>query len=219
MGRPKKKLDSGLDLPLIDLETRRRVVKAAEQLFVTKGYRGVSMKDVAEVVEITPAALYYHFPDGKVDLFLDVIRTIFEEWAAGMKLAVEPTGNIRQRLQTLTVYFLMRPIANFPLLMRDVNVEIKDEAKKRQVWEIYGKTCVQTISDIFQEAINAGQISPQIPAPVMATMYQGMNIALLNNPRFSILCNDNVEAERLAATVASVILDGIGLRLPASQAS
>lgn len=219
MGRPKKRLNETGDETgsgEIDLETRRRILKAAETLFVTKGYKGVSMKDLAEAVQVTPAALYYHFPGGKEDLFLDIIKAMFEEWAAGVAVAIAPAKDIRERLKLLTYYFLGRSSDNFPMLMRDVNELIKDDAKKHAVWHHYGDTFMQAIINVFEEAIERGEVSQHFPAQTIASMYHGMNIALLRDPRKMSWCNDQIEVERYANIVVSVLLDGIGVRQPAS---
>jgi hypothetical protein len=41
----------------IDHETWRQVLTAAKDLFLAKGYKGVSMKEIASAVQVTPAAL------------------------------------------------------------------------------------------------------------------------------------------------------------------
>src|SRR5581483_8117006 len=103
----------------IDQETWRQILKAAEKLFMTKGYKGVSMKDVAEAVQVTPAALYYHFPQGKEDLFISMLRLMLEEWAAGISRTVAPAHTMRERLRLLTTYMLTIPIDHFMMLLRD----------------------------------------------------------------------------------------------------
>lgn len=42
---------------------KETIVQAAMNLFARKGYAGTSMREIAETVKITKAALYYHFPD------------------------------------------------------------------------------------------------------------------------------------------------------------
>ena len=42
----------------VDQETRRKILTKAAELFLAKGYKGVSMKEIAEAVEVTSAALY-----------------------------------------------------------------------------------------------------------------------------------------------------------------
>jgi AcrR family transcriptional regulator len=49
-----------------------RIIEAATCLFVASGYRGISMREIAEAVGISKAGLYYHFRD-KEDLFLAIL--------------------------------------------------------------------------------------------------------------------------------------------------
>lgn len=203
----KKKLDNPTE---VSLETRHLIIKRAESLFIEKGYKGVSMKEVAGALEVTPAALYYHFPGGKEDLFLDIVKNMFEEWTAGLAQAVEPGQNIREKLHLLTRYFVTRPSEQATMMMRDVHIQLKDEKKKQQVWEHYGKTYVQAITAIFQEAIDRGELTPHIPAHTLAVMYQGMNVSLLNYSKFVGWRMNPVEVDRIAQSVVSVMLDGAG---------
>ena len=118
----------------IDRETWRQILKAAEELFLAKGYKGVSMKEVADVVQVTPAALYYHFPQGKEDLFMSVIQAMFEEWSAGISRAIAPAHSIRERLNLLTSYLLTLPVDHFPVLIQDAKEQIKDREKQRAIF-------------------------------------------------------------------------------------
>ena len=66
----------------VDQETRRQILTNAAELFLAKGYKGVSMKELAQAVQVTSAALYYHFPKGKEDLFTKMIQTVFVDEAS-----------------------------------------------------------------------------------------------------------------------------------------
>jgi AcrR family transcriptional regulator len=58
------------DLP----PTRERILDAALTLFAEKGYEATSMREIAEQLGITKAALYYHF-ESKAD----IVRTMLAE--------------------------------------------------------------------------------------------------------------------------------------------
>src|SRR5881227_2920041 len=47
---------------------RRSILDAARELFVSEGYRNVSIRKIAEKIEYSPAALYIYFPS-KDDIF------------------------------------------------------------------------------------------------------------------------------------------------------
>jgi AcrR family transcriptional regulator len=48
--------------------TQQRILSAAKELFLSLGYTATSMRQIAEAVGITPAAIYTHF-SGKEELF------------------------------------------------------------------------------------------------------------------------------------------------------
>jgi AcrR family transcriptional regulator len=193
----------------IDRETWRDIVNAAKELFLARGYKGVSMRDVAEVVQITPAALYYYFPQGKEDLFISMMQVTFEEWTAGIHQAIASAQGIRERLHSLTSYLLTLPVDNFPALIRDANEQIKDHEKRHAVFHQLRSSFEQHIADVFQQAIDAGEITADIPANVLARMYQGMVIALLQYLHFSTKDAERIAVPRLVSIVVSTLLDGI----------
>src|SRR5215475_9852537 len=47
---------------------RRSILDAARELFVSEGYRNVSIRKIAEKIEYSPAAIYGYFPS-KDDIF------------------------------------------------------------------------------------------------------------------------------------------------------
>jgi AcrR family transcriptional regulator len=55
----------GTDAPT----TRDRILAIALDLFIEKGYENTSLRDIAEALGFTKAAIYYHFPS-KEDIFM-----------------------------------------------------------------------------------------------------------------------------------------------------
>ncbi|MGF1570873.1 MAG: TetR/AcrR family transcriptional regulator [Nodosilinea sp.] len=53
--------------------SRETVLDAAEQLFTARGYTAVTLKHIADQLGIKQASLYYHFPLGKEDLYVEVM--------------------------------------------------------------------------------------------------------------------------------------------------
>src|SRR6476469_5808213 len=50
------------------LETRNRILDAAQEVFHAKGVSGTSLEDVAQAADVTRGAIYWHFKN-KGDLF------------------------------------------------------------------------------------------------------------------------------------------------------
>jgi AcrR family transcriptional regulator len=112
----------------VDQHTGRQILTKAAELFLAKGYRGVSMKELAEAVQVTSAALYYHFPKGKEDLFTTMIQTVFvDEGVAGIDQTLATTQDVRERLTLLTSALLTLPLdERLSVLLRDAREHLKD---------------------------------------------------------------------------------------------
>src|ERR671930_342886 len=112
----------------VDQETRRQILTRAADLFLAKGYKGVSMKEIAAAVEVTSAALYYHFPKGKEDLFTKMIQTVFvDEGVAGIDQVLAATQDVRERLTLLTSALLTLPMdERLSTLLRDAREHLKN---------------------------------------------------------------------------------------------
>src|SRR3954469_23021435 len=44
-------------------EVRTKILNAARELFVSEGYDAVTMRKIAQRIEYTPTAIYFHFKD------------------------------------------------------------------------------------------------------------------------------------------------------------
>lgn len=65
-------------------DTRARIIDTAAELFAERGYAGTSMRDLAEKLGVTPAALYYHFPSKA-----DILKELVEEPIANIRAVLE----------------------------------------------------------------------------------------------------------------------------------
>ena len=195
--------------PVGDRETRQQILEVARELFLARGYKGVSMKEVAEEVQVTSAALYYHFPGGKQDLFFSIIQMMLEEWTQGAIIVTTQVQGLREGLIKLTQYLLTLPIDRFSILARDIHENVLDRDTQRVALEQLQIVFVQHVTDLFRQAIDAGEISREIPAAVLATMYEGMSISLLRSQHLAIGGTERYDAGQLAGFVVSVLLGGI----------
>jgi AcrR family transcriptional regulator len=76
-------------------QTRERILAVAQELFTRQGYDKTSLRDIAERLEITKAALYYYFPR-KEDILLELhlrLHTLGETVIAELEAA--PDGAAR----------------------------------------------------------------------------------------------------------------------------
>jgi AcrR family transcriptional regulator len=61
-------------------ETRERILDAAREMFATQGVEATTMRAIADRIEYTPTAIYYHFRD-KDELIRELCHTDFASLA------------------------------------------------------------------------------------------------------------------------------------------
>ncbi|MEL6458397.1 MAG: TetR/AcrR family transcriptional regulator [Cyanobacteria bacterium J06621_15] len=65
--------------------SREAVLDAAEKLFTVRGYKTVKLKHIADNLGIKQASIYYHFPLGKEDLYIEVMLRHLEHRRIALK--------------------------------------------------------------------------------------------------------------------------------------
>src|SRR6202035_1514469 len=92
-------------------ETRDKILDAARELFISEGYDGVSMRQVAEKIVYSPTAIYVHFAD-KEQLFHELVQEDFARLAAvftSAAMPANPVDRIREIGRTYTQFGAQYP--------------------------------------------------------------------------------------------------------------
>lgn len=84
--------------------THDKILGRAVPFFATVGFEGVSMRDVAAAVNLTPAALYHHFSN-KEQLYLDAVGYAFREKVEPLKSLLDGGGTPWDRLEVFVAQF------------------------------------------------------------------------------------------------------------------
>lgn len=84
--------------------TRQRIQDVALELFAEQGYEKTSLREIAERLDVTKAALYYHFKtkeDILIGIFEDLTRPMDEliTWAQDQPRSLETKEEILRRYQ------------------------------------------------------------------------------------------------------------------------
>jgi AcrR family transcriptional regulator len=87
-------------------DTRARIQQVALELFAEQGYEKTSLREIAERLDVTKAALYYHFKSKE-----DIVRSLVEDyfgqidaltsWARPQPRTAETRGEILSRYLTI----------------------------------------------------------------------------------------------------------------------
>ena len=85
-------------------EVRTRILDAARELFAAEGYEAVTMRRIAERIEYSPTAIYFHFRD-KETLLTELCQNDFLTLASQFTKLQEVPDPIEKRRATGLAYF------------------------------------------------------------------------------------------------------------------
>ncbi|WP_202966035.1 TetR/AcrR family transcriptional regulator [Streptomonospora alba] len=115
-------------------ETRRRILDAAAEAFMRRGFASTTLDDIADQVGATKGLIYYHFRS-KFDVFL----AVYEEGMRRARERVEPQaasgGSGRERLTAMSrahLLNLMTDLAYHHAVHQGVRAQDSAELKIRQ---------------------------------------------------------------------------------------
>jgi AcrR family transcriptional regulator len=104
--------------------SRDRVLDTAEQLFNDRGYSAVSMRDIADSLAMRQASLYYHVPQGKEQLYMEVALRGLDRHEKGVAEAIASTAGsgLEARLLAVGGWFMHNaPLRLLSMLETDMS--------------------------------------------------------------------------------------------------
>jgi len=149
-------------------KTREEILELSAPLFAQRGYDGVSMRDVADAVGLTQAALYYHFTD-KDQLYLDAVAYEFREREAALKDMLAGNGPLLERLERFVVGLarMMSTDKDFLRLMQWVLLDT-DEARQSTLAKHVFRDMFVAVHDL------ASELDPHQDAHLLAMSIFGL---------------------------------------------
>ena len=87
------------------VETRSLILREAEKLFASRGYNGVSIRDLARACGVSNAALYYHF-ESKEAIFIATLREALRTLRKAVEQAAKEGANLREKLLRISQAYL-----------------------------------------------------------------------------------------------------------------
>ncbi len=140
--------------------TRQLIMQKAIMLFAKSGFSGASMRDLAKAVGITPAALYYHFPD-KESLYFESMRFAYAGRAAPFNETQDgqhtPAERLTIFLRLFTQQIYREP--DFQRLLQRERLE-GDRQRMKLLAEHLFQEQFKGLSDLLQEL--APQYDPHL---------------------------------------------------------
>lgn len=129
--------------------SREALLDTAEQLFASRGYAAVTLKDIAKKLDIKQASLYYHFPGGKEDLFVEVMLRHLERRKQVLEqIIATESANLESCLSKLASWLWDQPPLNALRIIRTDLPEISPQ-KAIQIEIAIGRCVITPVEQLF----------------------------------------------------------------------
>ncbi len=190
-------------------DAKARVLEAAETLFHTRGYKAITLRDIASAVGLNHASLYHHVPGGKEALYVEVMERTFRKHQTHLEEAMAGAGpDVRAQLQAASRWMLSQPPIDFTRMMLADMTAISKSASKRLSVTAY-VAFMAPFEKAFVDAHAAGQIrmisDPRILAGSMLAIIQSVHSVPLEAQHTS------ASKESMVDEMVDVLLDGLRL--------
>ncbi len=184
---------------------RERVLQTAETLFHKRGFHAVTMRDLAEALDIRQASLYYHVPQGKEQLFVEVTERGLARHHEGLLTAIRQAGPCLQaQLEAIADWFVAQPpLKLFSMVEADMPALTSENG--RYLMQIAEEALFQPLITAFAAAQKRGEIravSPERLAGLFLTMIEGV--------LYSAQAHKNsLTPQQLAHEMIDILLNGL----------
>ncbi|MFZ4659449.1 MAG: TetR/AcrR family transcriptional regulator [Caldilineaceae bacterium] len=187
-------------------DARQRVLDVAEELFMRRGYHSITLRDVADALEMRQASLYYHFPEGKEQLFVAVATRTFERHRQGMEAAMTAAPpDVSAQLYAIAGWFASQPPLNL-LAMMHADMQALTPTQRQHLGRVAYEAMFIPLRKLFLAGQSRGEIRPMMP-----DLLAGSFLTLLDGLNHAVRQQGAPPREVMVAEILTILLDGIRL--------
>ena len=141
-------------------EMRQRILDAAQKLFLEQGYEKVSIRNIADAIEYSPATIYLYFKDKN-----EILYAVHQKAFTGLMQELLPIFEINdpfERLVDMGRRYIKFAVDNPELfdLMFIMMAPMDTLACREDIWS-EGRTAFGTLVTVVQGCIDAEVFHPQ----------------------------------------------------------
>jgi AcrR family transcriptional regulator len=167
---------------------RAEILRAAERIFVERGYEGATIRKIADAVGVSSTALYMHFRD-KDQILLEICSGAMERLLAGSTeiaaLPVDAVTRVRMMLEGYIRFALENPNAYQLVFMS--RQPFADEDEKRHLAMDLGAQCRETFLEPIREIAAQGRLRTGDPRAAHQALWvaaHGLVALMITKPTF-----------------------------------
>lgn len=190
---------------------REEILAVARRLFMTRGYRAVSTRDIADAVGLTQPALYHHF-GGKEALYIAVLEDELARQSVAMSRAAALDAPATARLAAVASGIAERAEYDMAQMFHDLRFEIS-EANRLRIGLAFRDAMMRPLMSVVDALVDEGAIAPPehtgLGAPEVV-MYILSVIRMLTETGAGPARGPQRSPEEIGALTVRLVTGGIG---------
>ncbi|MCD6599375.1 MAG: TetR/AcrR family transcriptional regulator [Dehalococcoidia bacterium] len=180
--------------------TRDNIIAVARRLFSEYGYLGVSMSDIADKLNISKPALYYHFT-GKMEIY----EKVLDEVLAALKLSIAEAFN--EKTSEKKLHRLIRDYLRFGFreknLIKALTLKLSPPDRRIRKYIIQSREQIaRSIQPLVEEVFANKNLARIVDSKLMTSLLTGMMDGLLLEQSFF---NEKIDLEKVPSQIVSVL--------------
>jgi AcrR family transcriptional regulator len=185
-------------------ERRQAILDAALEVFAARGYRAGALGEIAARVEVSPAAILYHF-GSKEELLMAVIAE--RDRRAALALSRLPAGgglpSIRALVAVAEAMERQRGLAALHTVIQAENLEPDGPAHAYFLGR--SRFACQWVTQLLREGQRRGEVRPDISCPAKAREL----VAFFEGAAILWLLDDKISLRELYATYLEAFVHSV----------
>lgn len=138
--------------------TRDLILKTAQRLFMNKGYRAVSTREIARACKITQPALYYHFSD-KESLYIAMIEKHVDR--IRVRLTSLTGLPVADQLEEMFSVLSEDHPSSIMMMIHDISMELKPE-HRLHLFKLWQASYLFPFQRVFEGLQQEGRLRKEI---------------------------------------------------------
>lgn len=182
---------------------KEEIIKVAAMLFKEKGYNAVSMRDIAQAMDIKAASLYNHIK-GKQEILSTLILKVAREFTDSMEsITAQHMGTLQkiEKIIAIHIDITVNHSEGIAALNNDwMHLENEDLQYFIEMRDLYEAN----FRNIIQQGIKEGTLQPKHPEVILFSILSTLRTLYLWNEK-----RGKLEVNVLKKELVSVLMKGI----------
>lgn len=191
------------------IETRARILEAAEEHFALEGYDTTGVAEICQGAGVSKGAFYHHF-DSKQEVFLELLNGWLEDMDRQLSVLNKARGDLQERLFSMTRVVrvvLQAAERGLPIYLEFLTRGLRDPVVMQSMSRPFQRY-QDFFSAMFEEGMTEGTVR-QMDSQAAARMIIALALGLLIQ---GVVDPEGADWDRIAGEGVGILFEGLSKR-------